>query len=93
MNILDVHEENLEVDAQHRDVDAPYVDSTKFGGGLDGFGEVFGRGFLEGFCDLFGCIFFWGGVFGGSFKPFRGNVAYNNLYKQLMESKDIISFV
>ena len=23
--ILDVHEENLEVDAQHRDVDAPYV--------------------------------------------------------------------
>ena len=59
---------------------------------LDGFGEVFGRGFLEGFCDLFGCIFL-GGVFGGSFKPFRGNVAYNNLYKELMESKDIISFV
>ena len=51
MKILDVHDESLEVDAQHRDVDAPYVDSTKFGGGfwmglVRYLGEVFWKGFV-----------------------------------------------
>ena len=34
--------------------------------------------------------FFLGAYLEDHFKPFRGNVAYNNLYKELMESK--ISF-